>query len=46
MVDQQASPTESSTVALIEARAAAADAHPDDEISSEEFWATIRRRYP
>lgn len=38
-------PASAEVLALVRERAAHADAHPDDEISSEEFWAGIHRRY-
>ena len=34
----------STTLSLVKKRAAAADADPDDEISSDEFWSGIQRR--
>lgn len=32
-------------LALVRERATDADAHPDDEISSDELWAGIRQRF-
>lgn len=44
-INHEERPTSADVLALVRQRAADADVHPDDEISSAEFWAGVRRRY-
>ena len=44
-INHEERPASADVLALVRQRAADAEVHPDDEISSAEFWAGVRRRY-